>query len=152
MLCIDGIVTAAVLKFMMDIWRKRHLSEGIKDFLEYSVKAESDQSIALVNYIDDLADQGTILSSSIRAAKEDRRAHLTFLPGLYKTLPGIGGLSDKEKYLDFSESPLSHAVETGRDYFRIIDDKGVARLQVIDHILERIVGDFAGHRVKMHKS
>ena len=53
---------------------------------------------------------------------------------------------------DFAECSRSHAVETGRDDLRVIDDKGIARLKVIDHILERIVGDLAGHRVKMHKS
>ena len=152
MLRVNCVVAAAVLELMMDIGRERHLSEGIQDFLENTVKAEPDQSVALVHNICYLADQWTIIRCPVRTSEQDSRAHFTLLPGLYKTLPGVGGLSDKKKDLDFAESALSHAVETGRDDLRVVDDKSIARLKVIDHILERIVGDLAGHRVKMHKS
>ena len=150
MLRVNCVVAAAVLKLMMDIRRERHLSEGIQDFLKNSVEAEPDQSVALIHYIDDFADQRTIIRCPVRTSEQDSRAHFTLLPGLYKAFPGVGGLSDKKKYLDFSESTLSHAVETGGDDLRIIDDKGIARLKVIDYILERVVGDLSGHRVKMH--
>ena len=66
MLCINCLISVLVLKLMCDIWREWHLSQLVKDLLEYSIELKSDESVALLNYIDDLTNKFALYKSCLR--------------------------------------------------------------------------------------
>ena len=66
MLCINCLIPVLILKLVCDIWWERHLSQLVKNLLEYSIELKSDESVALLNYINDLTHKFALYKSCLR--------------------------------------------------------------------------------------
>ena len=52
---IDRLIAVLILEFVCDIRRQGHLSQLVQDLLKDSFIGETDQAVALIHNIDDLA-------------------------------------------------------------------------------------------------
>ena len=119
-LCIHRLVAVLVLQLVCDVRRQRHLSELIQNLLKNSFVMELDQAVALLHNVNDLAGQKSL-------AEIDSGSDLAFFSRFDQGLPDIVFFSLEQKNLDLCLSAFLHAIQSGRNYFCIVDDKAVTR-------------------------
>lgn len=119
-LCIHRLVTVFVLQLVCDVRRQRHLSELIQNLLKNPFVMELDQAVALLHNVNDLAGQKSL-------AEIDSGSDLAFFSRFDQGLPDIVFFSLEQKNLDLCLSAFLHAIQSGRNYFCIVDDKAVTR-------------------------
>ena len=119
-LCIHRLVAVFVLQLVCDVRRQRHLSELIQNLLKNPFVMELDQAVALLHNVNDLAGQKSL-------AKIDSGSDLAFFSRFDQGLPDIVFFSLEQKNLDLCLSAFLHAIQSGRNYFCIVDDKAVTR-------------------------
>ena len=118
--CIHRLVTVFVLQLVCDVRRQRHLSQFIQDFLKNALVGKLDQAVALLHNVTDLAGQKSL-------AEIDSGSDLAFFSRFDQGLPDIVFFSLEQKNLDLCLSAFLHAIQSGRNYFCIVDDKAVTR-------------------------
>jgi len=119
-LCIHRLVAVLVLQLVCDVRRQRHLSELIQNLLKNPFVMELDQAVALLHNVNDLAGQKSL-------AEIDSGSDLAFFSRFDQGLPDIVFFSLEQKNLDLCLSAFLHAIQSGRNYFCIVDDKAVTR-------------------------
>ena len=119
-LCIHRLVAVLVLQLVCDVRRQRHLSELIQNLLKNPFVMELDQAVALLHNVNDLAGQKSL-------AEIDSGSDLAFFSRFDQGLPDIVFFSLEQKNLDLCLSAFLHAIQSGRNYFCIVDDKVVTR-------------------------
>ena len=105
---------------MGDIGRQGHLSQLVQDLLKDPVVFKLDQAVALLHNVNDLAGQKSL-------AEIDSGSDLAFFSRFDQGLPDIVFFSLEQKNLDLCLSAFLHAIQSGRNYFCIVDDKAVTR-------------------------
>ena len=118
--CIHRLVAVFVLQLVCDVRRQRHLSELIQNLLKNPFVMELDQAVALLHNVNDLAGQKSL-------AEIDSGSDLAFFSRFDQGLPDIVFFSLEQKNLDLCLSAFLHAIQSGRNYFCIVDDKAVTR-------------------------
>ena len=141
---VDGLVALLVLEFLVDVGRQRRLAEAVEDLLEDAVVVELDDAAAEVGVFGDGARE-------LRAEADDV-AGLGFLAGLDERLPVIGIEAAQEEDFDFAARLVAVADEAGRHDARVVEDQGVAGLEVFLEVVEVAVLDGLLYGVEDHEA
>ena len=104
-----------------------------------------DQAVAFLHNVDDLSCQKSL-------AEVNSGSDPALLSRLDQGLPDIVFFSLQQKNLDLRLGAFLHAVQSGGNYLCIVDDKAVARSQIVHNILKMAVFHLSGHLVKHHQS
>ena len=141
---VDGLVALLVLEFLVDVGRQRRLAEAVEDLLEDTVIVELDDAAAKVGVLGDGARE-------LRAEADDV-ARLGFLAGLDERLPVIGVEAAQEEDFDFAARLVAVADEAGRHDARVVEDQGVAGLEVFLEVVEVAMLDGLLYGVEDHEA
>ncbi len=148
---VDRVVARPVLKLVVDVGRQRHLPERVQHLLENALIVKLHQPVPLIDDIDDLADERSLLRRPVRAAEEDPGADPAFFARLHQRLPGIRALPGQEQDLHLSEAPLANAEKARRDHLGVVDHQGVAGLKVRGDVFEAVMPHLAGFAAQVQQ-
>ena len=141
---VDGLVALLVLEFLVDVGRQRRLAEAVENLLEDAVIVELDDAAAEVCVFGDGARE-------LRAEADDV-AGLGFLAGLDERLPVVSVEAAQEEDFDFAARLVAVADEAGRHDARVVEDQGVAGLEVFLEVVEVAVLDGLLYGVEDHET
>ncbi|CDD35231.1 unknown [Roseburia sp. CAG:309] len=79
---IHGLIPVFIFQFMGNIRWKRHLSKLIQNFLENSLVGKPDQTVSVLQHIDDLAFQKSF-------SKRNTGTGPRLFPGFYQCFPDV---------------------------------------------------------------
>ena len=141
---IYGLIAVLILKFVLDIRRKGHLSESVKHLFKYALVLESDQPVALI--------YGTKYLCPKLSVSEYHSCSLAKLfPWADETFPYIVGFSREKEYLRMGTCILLDSKEPGRYHLSVIYDQAVSWLKIVNDVPEMPMLDGTGILVKKHE-
>ena len=143
-LCIDGIVACLFLQLMMDVRWDRHLAEAVEHLLPDTLELETDDAVAIIDRVDDLALQQALAELDARTVPE-------LLSRLDEALPVGRAQAAKKQYLDMCASTRLLAMQACRDDLRIVDDEAVTLMKIVDDVIKMTVIDLACEAVHHQK-
>ena len=144
MLRIHGLITIFVFQFMGNIRRKRHFTKPIQNLFKNSLVMKLDQAVSFFHHIDDFTGEDSV-------PEGNHCPRFTFLSRFYQCLPDVVFLPLQKQDLDRRIRTHLTTVQPRRDYFCIIDDQAVSRLQVFQDFPEMSVLHLPGHLVQVHQ-
>ena len=134
---VDRLVHLGIFQLMGDIGGQGHLAQPVQDFFKDPFVLETDQAVAVLNDLQDLGGQQAVPEGHPGAGAE-------FLAGPYQGLPYIPGPALQEQDFGVGPGPFLGAQEPGRNDPGIVQDQGIARIQIIYDIPEDLMLDLSG--------
>ena len=141
---IDGIVHLRILELVRDVRRERHLAETVENLLENSIIMEFYNPVAVVDDIHNFRRERAVSKGHFCA-----RAKL--LAGTHQCLPLIAGTALQEQYFHVRSCICFRPQESCRDDLRVVENEGLAGLQIIDDVAEDPVFQLSCLPVDTHK-
>ena len=135
LLRVYGLVTVRVGELFVDIGRQGHFAQPVQHFFKDTVAMETDDPSAdLFHVIQHLTaeqpvPEGTDGSGAEPAAGTDKR------------LPVRGAAAAEQQYLHRHAGILLDAKQAGGDHLGLVDDQGIAGVEVVDDIVEVLMFD-----------
>ena len=139
-LSIDCLVTVAVFQFFMDIRWQWHLTQAFQNLKEDTVVAKFYDTATVIQFLSNSCGQASI-------TKTDFSTYFKAFGWLGQNFPLIAlGIFQKEKF-HMAVGIRLFTIETGRKYARIVHDQGIARVKLVDDVVEVGISHFLGYRI-----
>ena len=137
---IDRLVTVAVFQFFVDIRWQWHLTQAFQNLKEDTVVAKFYDSSTVIQFFSNRSSQAAI-------TKTDFSTYFKAFGWFGQNFPLIPlGIFQKEKF-HMAMCIRFFTVEAGRQHARIVHYQGIARVKLVNDVVEVGISHFLGDRI-----
>ncbi|MNV46929.1 hypothetical protein D3C71_1387760 [compost metagenome] len=126
MLSINGLISFPIIECFLNIRRQWHCSQPVQNLLKNTLINEPKRSSTHISLV--------LNNSTKLITKDDNRSCLELFTWLYKSFPTIVSQILKEKHFSFSPRIFFSPKQSGRNDSRIVQNKRISRLKIINNI------------------